>query len=322
MTPVRHYLFPEHPQHRKAHLLRPPAFLFYIGFLVLLHVTFTVLVRVQPGILGFSTSITAQELTQMTNEKRAEHGLPPLRYNETLVQAASAKAQNMIEQDYWSHVSPTGVDPWYWIKESGYHYRFAGENLAKDFVRSSDVVSAWMNSPTHRDNILNDKYQDIGIVVMDGEFQGYQTTLVVQMFGATSATAPLADTQAGEATAQEPASELVDGTRVAGQEIQVAQDGSQADQAVDIDVSNLARETVGAVTPPEGFSKPPLLDSFAIIRATSISLLLLLLGIVGMDIIIVARRRVRRVGSHSFAHALMLGLLLIAVWYTQVGAVL
>jgi hypothetical protein len=107
-----------------------------------------------------------------------------LKESPTLNNAAKQQALAMVLHNYFAHISPEGVTPWFWFKSNGYSYRYAGENLAIDFLGSSDVVNAWMNSLGHRQNILNDKYQEIGVAVVQGMIDGQNTTVVVQMFGA------------------------------------------------------------------------------------------------------------------------------------------
>lgn len=95
----------------------------------------------------------------------------------------------MFRLGYFEHVSPEGRDPWYWFHEANYVYRYAGENLAIDFSDANALFAAWMESPTHRANILHPKYTEIGVAVVDGLFADTPTTLVVQHFG-TPMTAP------------------------------------------------------------------------------------------------------------------------------------
>ncbi|MCX7881120.1 MAG: CAP domain-containing protein [Patescibacteria group bacterium] len=135
------------------------------------------------NILGFATDITVEKLYQLTNQKRQENGLPPLQYNDKLSQAAYKKAQDMFAKNYWAHFAPDGTSPWSFILSVGYQYEYAGENLAKNFMFSNGVVDAWMNSPTHRENILRREYSEIGFAVVNGVLNGEETTLVVQMFG-------------------------------------------------------------------------------------------------------------------------------------------
>lgn len=182
-----HNLFlPHKDTHQKAKLISWEALVIYILLFMLLQTGFSLLGYAKPGVLGTTSSVTTKQIIELTNRERQKHGLEPLSENTTLSQAAEGKAFNMFSENYWSHFAPSGKTPWDFILSSGYKFSFAGENLAKNFSQADEVVVAWMNSPTHKDNILNPKYQDIGIAVEDGVLQGQRTTLVVQMFGATS----------------------------------------------------------------------------------------------------------------------------------------
>lgn len=137
----------------------------------------------QSQVLGFATDITTEKLLSLTNQQRASHNLSILKYNDKLASAAAAKAKNMFALNYWAHYAPDGTAPWSFILTAGYKYSYAGENLAKNFMFSQDVVTAWMNSPSHRENMLRPEYTDVGFAVANGVLNGQQTTLVVQMFG-------------------------------------------------------------------------------------------------------------------------------------------
>lgn len=128
-------------------------------------------------------AVVSSILVDLTNGDRAAGGLSMLTVNPVLVAAAQAKANDMATKGYFAHVSPEGVDPWHWFKDAGYSFEYAGENLAIDFVDSADVERAWMNSPTHRKNILDPHYTEIGIATARGMYQGRLTTFVVQEFG-------------------------------------------------------------------------------------------------------------------------------------------
>jgi Cysteine-rich secretory protein family len=93
----------------------------------------------------------------------------------------------MAKNEYFSHYAPDGTSPWYWFDQSGYKYVHAGENLAIHFTDSSEVVDAWMDSPTHRANIVNGNFTEIGVGTAKGTYQGYDTVYVVQLFGAPAA---------------------------------------------------------------------------------------------------------------------------------------
>lgn len=131
----------------------------------------------------FIAAVISAVLVDITNNDRAASNLDGLTVNPLLVAAAQAKADHMAKYGYFAHNSPDGKDPWYWFKQAGYDYMYAGENLAMDFSESADVARAWMNSPSHRDNILSDKYTEIGIATAQGMYGGRPTLYVVQMFG-------------------------------------------------------------------------------------------------------------------------------------------
>lgn len=118
-----------------------------------------------------------------TNGERATDALTPLTRSITLDRAAQLKAEHMAQQGYFAHYAPDGTSPWHWFRAANYPYVHAGENLAVHFNDSREVVEAWMNSPTHRANIMNGTYREIGIGVAEGEFEGYDTVFVVQLFG-------------------------------------------------------------------------------------------------------------------------------------------
>lgn len=134
-------------------------------------------------ILGYATNITVDQVVAQTNQQRAAVGLQPLAYSGVLSAAAQSKADDMFSNNYWAHVSPSGKQPWDFIHEAGYSYSAAGENLARDFYETGTMMGAWMASPTHKANIVNSKYTQIGVAVVNGTLQGTETTLVVQMFG-------------------------------------------------------------------------------------------------------------------------------------------
>jgi uncharacterized protein YkwD len=123
-------------------------------------------------------------VVELTNEERVDNQSAPLRRNDTLDRAAQLKAEHMAKHEYFSHFSPDGVSPWHWFREAGYVYAHAGENLAVHFTDSAEVVEAWMDSPSHRQNIVDSRYTEIGVGTAKGTFDGYDTVYVVQLFGA------------------------------------------------------------------------------------------------------------------------------------------
>lgn len=155
---------------------------------VLLIILFLLKILTIPFLFYFSKTpffaqITKSEIVQLTNLKRSQWGLPPLKEDPILEQAASLKARDMIENKYFSHWSPDGKSPWYWLRRVNYDYQWAGENLAIGFLEGKEVVDAWFQSLSHQKNILNKNYQEIGVAVLTDNFQGSPTTIVVQLFG-------------------------------------------------------------------------------------------------------------------------------------------
>ncbi|MCA9355789.1 hypothetical protein KC865_04585 [Candidatus Kaiserbacteria bacterium] len=122
-------------------------------------------------------------VVDLTNQERAGLSETPLQRSAILDRAAELKAQHMAQNEYFSHFSPDGVSPWYWFDKIGYAYAYAGENLAIHFTDSEEVVKAWMESPAHRENIVNEHYTEIGVGTAKGKYEGYNTIYVVQLFG-------------------------------------------------------------------------------------------------------------------------------------------
>lgn len=197
---LRHWFTPHTSNNFRARLLHNSGIFVVIGLILAGNVFLRLLGSSSLHILGFTSSITIDEVVRATNEQRIASGLKPLAYNEKLADAARRKAANMLEENYWAHVSPSGKSPWVWFQAAGYSYTFAGENLAKDFGDTSRMISAWMSSPTHRDNIVNPKYSEIGLAVVPGVLQGAETVLVVQLFGTSTGSGGAVPTVASAAT--------------------------------------------------------------------------------------------------------------------------
>lgn len=129
------------------------------------------------------TLVLPSALVGLSNSEREEAKLPLLEISPKLQKAAQLKATDMAKRGYFSHYTPEGNPPWYWLEQVEYDYRSAGENLAVNFTESADVDKAWMNSPKHRENILNKKYTEVGIATAKGLYKGEEATFVVQFFG-------------------------------------------------------------------------------------------------------------------------------------------
>ena len=132
---------------------------------------------------GGLASVLPGVVALLTNDARTNENLLPLRESEILARGAQMKADDMAAKGYFSHTGPEGEQPWVWFMRAGYRYQYAGENLAVNFDESEEVINAWLDSPTHRANILKEQYTEIGIGIATGTYKGKDATFVVQFFG-------------------------------------------------------------------------------------------------------------------------------------------
>jgi uncharacterized protein YkwD len=136
-------------------------------------------------------AINNTDIIEFTNKERVAVGLPPLSVNTKLGVSAEIKTDDMIARQYFEHESPTGEGVSDLGKKAGYEYVIMGENLAMGtFTSSEDIVKAWMNSPGHKANILNKKYQEIGVSVKRGSYEGKEVWFAVQHFGTSRSVCP------------------------------------------------------------------------------------------------------------------------------------
>ena len=149
--------------------------------------------------LSATGALTVPGVVAVTNAERTAQGLSSLTLNTKLSNAAAAKLADMFAKQYFAHEAPDGTIPSDWVDGAGYTYRLTGENLALgDFSGDTDLVTAWMNSPGHRANILKPEYTEIGVAVGKGMYNGRETWLAVQVFGKPlpSCTLPSTDMKA------------------------------------------------------------------------------------------------------------------------------
>lgn len=112
-----------------------------------------------------------EQVAALVNEQRAANGLSALTLSTTLSDVARLKSQDMHDNGYFSHTSPTYGSPFDMLKSLGISYRTAGENIAMGYASPEAVMDAWMNSAGHRANILNASYTQIGVgYVADGNY--------------------------------------------------------------------------------------------------------------------------------------------------------
>ena len=180
---LKKYFIPHEENNHKPHFLRWETTVVVLGFVLLVEILFLVQTLLIFPRVNFFAEILGSVITQETNTDRLASNLQPLALSDKLSQAAQMKANDMVTEGYFAHISPQGVTPWYWLDSAEYKYLYAGENLAINFSDSKEVVDAWMNSPTHRANITDARFTEIGIGTAQGVYQGKETTFVVQLFG-------------------------------------------------------------------------------------------------------------------------------------------
>lgn len=308
---IHHFVFPHKhkKKHKKAHLLSHKALAVYIVLFVFMQFGFSVLRQTQPGVLGTTSSITRQDVINLTNTERQRYGLPTLKENNILDKAAEDKAKNMFSENYWAHNSPSGKSPWVWFRQEGYDYVYAGENLARGFSTSKDTMDAWMASKMgHKENVLGSNYQEIGIAVEDGILNGEKTTLVVQLFGSpqgATATKP----EVGEGGAKTVADNKI-ATNIPSSET----------QPINQEVNSVSTETAPQ---PSFLSQFININPYSITRTVSFSLIafLTLLGLV--DLFVMWRRRsLAKLHVRHLPHVGVITGLIIVLIIMQAGSII
>lgn len=129
-----------------------------------------------------------------TNKNRVDNKLSPLSENQTLNKIAEARAKDMLAKQYFAHVAPDGSKAETLANSFDYEYITIGENIAMgNFDGDEDLVTSWMNSPGHRENILKSKYTEIGVSEIFGTYNGNELWMAVQIFGTPQSACPKVD---------------------------------------------------------------------------------------------------------------------------------
>jgi hypothetical protein len=238
---IHDYVFPHKGNAYTPHIFRAGSLAFLVlGVLVLQAAYFTQINFVFPK-TNFLAAVLPSALVDLTNTDRASNNLGPVGPNTTLDQAAQAAADDMANKGYFAHVSPTGTTPWNWLNQVGYQYQYAGENLAVNFTDSDQVETAWMNSPTHRANILKSQYTQVGVGVANGTYEGKDATFVVQFFAAPEPTGTSAATQT-------PVQESASSTTSRSSVIALASTTGTAEVSNTIKTSTTTQQVLGTET--------------------------------------------------------------------------
>jgi hypothetical protein len=291
------YHFLPHPEEkRRATLLLNKSIFTYCLLIVSVGLIFRLIPVYLPGVLGYASNINSADLLTQTNKKRAEAGLPALSTSDKLASAAQKKGQHMFKKGYWAHVAPDGTEPWDFILGEGYDYVYAGENLAKNFGNSKDVVSAWMNSPSHKQNLMNQNYTDVGYAVVNGVLNGYESTIVVQMFGKPRYA------KAGAAPAV--------------QKQNIANVPSDSVKAISAEV----------VEQPEIYTQVEVTPVLDVRKATKILSLVFggfIIALLVLDMWYSKKMGITKINGHTLAHVTFLLLVIVSIWFVlKPGAIL
>ena len=119
---------------------------------------------------------TEQKILELMNAKRTEAGLEPLTMDNTLLQVARYKSNDMIQNNFFSHTNPDGTKWTNWLQTIGYKYTTTGENIAYNTSDPVELFNQWWNSPGHRANMMNASYTKVGMGVIygNGKYMGTQ----------------------------------------------------------------------------------------------------------------------------------------------------
>ncbi len=308
---IRRLFVPHHSNNHKPRVLHLSSLLSLVGLLLVVQGGVSWVRRSDPQILGFATNISPQRVVELTNNERAKLGLPSLTMDARLSDAARRKAADMLNNNYWAHVSPSGTKPWSFILAAGYNYLHAGENLARDFTNPDTAVAAWMASPTHRDNIVSARYRDIGVAVVDGTINGVETTLVVQMFGAQQAFNP--QVNAGTTSVVKPA----EAAEVKQVVVPVAEAKVVVTQSP---ISETVQEPDPTPTPTP--ASWPRFEAYWMNKALSLSFAILVMVVLAIDWLVVWRKNLVRLSGKSWAHLTYLLFVVILTIVIKQGLIL
>ena len=263
-----HLFTPRHTNNHRPKIFHPKSLVVLAAVVLGLNSGIRPLAGFSGGVLGYASDIQITQVFEQINQQRVENSLPALKLNDKLSEAARRKASDMFASNYWAHINPTnGREPWYFFDAVGYDYRYAGENLARDFGTTVPMIKAWMNSLTHKENIVSTRYQETGIAVVNGVLNGVETTLVVQLFGTNKA-----------AVAVVP---------------QITNTGLQAEASV-------------AEVPEVLSVSAPLISPFDLSKSLALATLGLLVLVLMVDSVIIWCKRIPRLVGHNLAHLVFL----------------
>jgi hypothetical protein len=204
------YFIPHAENNYHPHILHTKRAVFYSAlFLVMKLIVFVFAISlpaaafVAPDIMA----IEQEKIIAMVNDLRAGQNKNVLTVNTKLNVSSAMKANDMAQGSYFSHTSPAGNNLAYFLKQAGYNYSVAGENLAMGFNDTAELFQAWVDSPTHYNNIVDTDFKETGIGVMAGLYNDIPTIYIAEHFGTpkvVAQTAPKEEIVAPAVTVPEP----------------------------------------------------------------------------------------------------------------------
>lgn len=182
---MKNYFIPNENNHYRPRSLEKKNIVSLFSLIFIFELLYLVTLFTPVGIMfkNNMAAILPSILVFETNHEREDLNLKQLQVSPLLENAAQLKADDMALRSFFSHVNPDGKQPWVYLDKAGYGYKAAGENLAVNFIHSKDVHKAWMKSPTHKANIVQEKFTEIGIATSRGIYNGEEVVFVVQFFG-------------------------------------------------------------------------------------------------------------------------------------------
>lgn len=275
------------------------------------------------GVLSYATDTSIGGLLSSTNSNRNANGVASLSLNSKLNASAQAKANDMANRDYWSHQTPEGQQPWIFFTNAGYSYLSAGENLAYGFSNSASTVTGWMNSPSHKANMLSATFTEVGFgIANSANYVGSgPQTVVVAHYGkpqvAAAATPAPTPTPAAPAPTSTPTA-----TKAQETPTEVAEDTPPAEEPKEEEKEEpIATAITEENTPPPtaGTAKVQriqlLTGGNAIWSATFVVLAVTSVGVLWALHHGFKLRRYIRLGENFITHHLHLDLTVLAVIY-------
>lgn len=311
-----HYFTPHHTNNQKAKVLHLSTILYLLAFIFFIQAVISFLPLTGARVLGYASQISVFDIISISNQKRTSQGIPELKHSQLLSEAARKKGEHMLANDYWAHVAPDGTQPWYFFSLVGYNYRYAGENLARDFASANSAVEAWMASPSHRENLLSPKYTEIGVAVVEGDLNGVDTTIIVQLFGTQASSSQLPLAQANSDSRKSLASQS---GSIAGSLNENSMPVSTSLDLEEVSPFDSNDSNLPALVNQDADFK---ISPFDTTKNVSLAIVGLLFVATIVDGFVIAVRKTPRVGGKSFAHFAFLTMIILIIVVAKAGEIL